>query len=124
MKRIFKITIIALAVSVILQFIIYSFNEDSRYHVSGNYDDDLNFINYSVQHEWTAKLYSLDDLQIHLFWFTCLSLSIASIIYIYLTPTKTKIHSTLEALERENEIIRKQIEKKELLEKLETLEKK
>lgn len=70
------------------------------------------------------SIYDNGDSEGILLWIAFLILSICIIHYTVVTKFWTSKLSILESLERENEIIKKQIEKRELLAKLENLEKK
>jgi hypothetical protein len=128
MKRFLAFALIigsSITLLLIIQFVIserdhwtYTYSEIS----CGNCSQDGIVSNY----EERAAIYSMDEGEIELFWFLNFLLSSMGITYVILTKfgKLNKEPQVLESLDKENEIIRKQIEKRELLAKLENLEKK
>lgn len=97
----------------------------NRVHCSDGYYLDCDSY-YTAYSDDKASLYSLEDGELIIFWFLTVSLNSIGIIYVIITNfgKSNKEPHLLENLNKENEIIRKQIEKRELLAKLENLEKK
>ena len=119
MKKILGIITILIAVSIALQFFIYGFSDAFAYKVTPNIDDNGNIAKYEVEIVETKVLYDLKDFEVNLLWFTVLSLSASSIVYVYFTlARKDKSRSTIDILSQENEILKKQIENNELKDRL------
>ncbi len=81
---------------------------------------------YTGEYYERAALYSLSVTELNSIWSLMLMLNLIGISYVILTNFgKLKNESSvIENLDKENEIIKKRIEKQELLAKLENLEKK
>jgi len=133
MRKLLSIALLSLS-SICLLFSIYSVVSE-REHVKYSYESAVHcrdgyYLNcgayYTAYSDDKASLYSLQDGELIIFWFLTVAINLIGIIYVIITNfgKSNKVPHVLDNLNKENEIIRKQIEKRELLAKLENLEKK
>ncbi len=128
MKRFFALALVAassIILTLVIQFII-SERDHWTYSYSKITCGDCSKEGIVTDYETRSAIYSLSENEIRIFCVLNLLICLLAITYVILTKfgKPNKEPQFLENLDKENEIIRKQIERRELLAKLENLENK
>src|SRR6266850_4867894 len=119
MKQIFGTIIILFVLSLVVQFFIYTVGEHNHIVQYGKYDDNMHYTGPEFVSEPITDLYDLEGYQVNTLWLTILGLCGLSVVYVISNRRdQRKSRSPLNALDRENEILKKQIENNELKQKL------